>query len=363
MKNLTPEQIIGRLKSDSKYLKTDRKQTRRKLLKEGDFLLRPSNNVNVPDFEMFVMSYIQRNDFQHVLYGISKISGQCLRFEKKQNSRKYHGVRIVDEINYESFSNRFEDEITQEVNSDFNGLIISTQTPDPNLQVFPRAGGTAVALHHFTGLPFVQMHRNAQATKEEAALFANLKHEGIVFLTGHGSENSKKINGVYITADNQEKFDYSYKLNDYRDLILDNSQLKTGDILNIVLWCCKGAHGDFDSTAGNLARSFWEKGISTRILASKSNIGRFDGKLTDEEKQQNGLGFRTKSENDIYMVENLNGTIRLWRVLEKVFFGSTIPDLGSLLIFKQSETQMMPSTETHPVPELTESSQSWSWSL
>lgn len=337
MKCFTPEQIIQCLKSDRKYYDISRDKIRRKLLREGEFLLRPSTSVKAPDFEMFVMSYATKEDYENKLYGISKISGQCFRFDGKNNSTgKFQPLTIVGNINYKCFSARFEEEINKLPDHEFNGLILSTQTPDTNVNFFPRGGGTAIALHHFTGLPFVQMHRNAEPTKEESPIYAKLKNESTVFITGHGNKEAEALKGIYI-APNEGVFDYSFPLGGYRDLLVNNSQLQTGDTLNIVLWCCKGATGIFNSTAAKLAKSFWEKGIGTRILASTENLGRFNGRMTDGEMQERALSFRVKSLEDLHMIECLQGKIRFYQVADPIYFGSTLPDLAAVLVIKRYE--------------------------
>ncbi|MDX1837514.1 hypothetical protein DIZ81_06220 [Legionella taurinensis] len=154
-------------------------------------------------------------------------------------------------------------------------LIISSQTPQRK-EAFPQEGGTALALHTITGLPVIKMHKDSQARAHEKPVFERIGNGSTVYITGHGSLGSDGLSGLYINPHTNAKQKWS--LENFRDLILANSQLQENDSLTIVLWACESGGGGVDSVAAKLALLFQEKGINTRIIASTVEMLRFDGK-------------------------------------------------------------------------------------
>jgi|GEM_PF-6737627 len=176
-----------------------------------------------------------------------------------------------------------------------NGIIISTQTPVPG-QTFPRPGGTASVLNHVTELAVIPMHRDALARDAEKVELGQIHTGGVVYITGHGRSEASSLEGAYTSPDpDVDDMDMQWSLQQYRDLIVDNSTLQAGDQLTIVLWACRSGDGGSESTAAHLAALFGEKGISTRIIASVDLMDRFDGVLTPGEQAGNNLSFRTRS--------------------------------------------------------------------
>ncbi|WP_347252156.1 hypothetical protein [Legionella sp.] len=183
-------------------------------------------------------------------------------------------------------------------------IIISTQTPNPGL-TFPQEGGTAYALQHFTGFDAIGMHLDGKAREEEKIKLAKLKNNGIVFITGHGNTEAETLAGAYRSPALPIPQETQWNLKTYRDLILDNSSLKRGDSLTIVLWSCNsGDHGSA-SSAAQLAKLFQEKGINTRIIASTKQLDRFNGLVYEDEVKMKGLRYRT-APSDIRLFECVN---------------------------------------------------------
>lgn len=154
-------------------------------------------------------------------------------------------------------------------------LIISSQTPQRKM-VFPQEGGTALALHTITGLPVIKMHRDSKARDFEKPVLERIANDSTVYITGHSSLQSETLGGLYRNLHAVEK--KSWTLQNYRDLILSQSQLQENDTLTIVLWACEAGGGGINSVAAKLALLFQEKGINTRIIASTVEMLRFDGK-------------------------------------------------------------------------------------
>lgn len=181
------------------------------------------------------------------------------------------------------------------------GLIISTQSPaeDSNTQ-FPRPGGTAFAIQKITKHPCIKMHRDAKARPLEASLFSKLKHNSIIFITGHGNSASDFLGGVYtrLGAEDDEKNQYlQWSIEDYANLIIENSSLKENDLVTIVLWVCYAGNKGVDSTAVQLGRILRDEGLHVRIIASIAPLSRFDGTYEDDEAESSRLRFRTHQES------------------------------------------------------------------
>ncbi|HHT9950817.1 TPA: hypothetical protein ACT9K3_000641 [Legionella pneumophila] len=176
-----------------------------------------------------------------------------------------------------------------------SGIIISTSTPVPG-STFPRNGGTAIALQRATQLPIVSMHTDAKARPEEISHFKKLSNGSIVYITGQlYKAGSTLIRGVCNESGSTPvgSIDMSWKLEDIRDLILENASLQSGDKLTIVLWMSNAAENSPNSTAVKLARSFREKGIYVTIISSKGVLDRFDGSYGKDEDPSHRLRFRT----------------------------------------------------------------------
>ncbi|KTD47068.1 hypothetical protein Lrub_1990 [Legionella rubrilucens] len=178
-------------------------------------------------------------------------------------------------------------------------LIISSQTPQRR-EAFPQEGGTALALHAITGLPVVKMHKDSKARAHEKPVFERIGNGSTVYITGHSSLGSNGFSGLYINVNTATKQKWS--LENFRDLILADSQLQENDTLTIVLWACEAGGGGVDSVAAKLALLFQEKGIHTRIIASTVEMLRFDGKPEPRENLIND-GTSAFNPDDHYMPE------------------------------------------------------------
>lgn len=175
-----------------------------------------------------------------------------------------------------------------------NGIIISTQSPIEG-NTWPRPGGTAFALAKATEFPVIKMHRNGLPREDEKTILGGLTNGGIVFITGHGSSGGNAFSGLYQSNESSESsVIQNWQLSAYCNLIMNNSSLKEGDSLTLVLWACKAGAGQAESTAAKLLELFLDKGISTRIIASTENLQRFDGTFIADEEDGRKIKFRTK---------------------------------------------------------------------
>lgn len=85
--------------------------------------------------------------------------------------------------------------------------------------------------------------------------------------------------------------DWTYQ--QFRDLILDNSNLKPGDTITVVLWACNAGEGELSSGAAILGRLFREKGINTRIVSSAAPTLRFGGQYEKDTNNDLTMRFAT----------------------------------------------------------------------
>ncbi len=181
-----------------------------------------------------------------------------------------------------------------------SGIIISTQTPEAT-DVFPRSGGTAWALHQATEYPRISMHRNGLAQPLEMLHLKKIKNGSIVYITGHCDSGAEALTGNYISVPQQSEgflipqapIATDWSLETYRDLILNNSSLMPGDILTLVLWACFAGNDGEYSTAAQLGRLFIEEGIRTQIISSAVPMLRFDGAVSADMLQKNGVEFKS----------------------------------------------------------------------
>ncbi len=182
-----------------------------------------------------------------------------------------------------------------------SGLIISTQSPTEDSNTpFPRRGGTAFAIQKITSYPCIKMHRDAKARPLEASLFSKLKHNSIIFITGHGDSGSDFLGGEYTISgsEDHEKNKYlQWSIEEYAKLIVENSSFKENDLVTIVLWACSAGNLGVDSTAVQLGRILRDEGVHVRIIASVSPLSRFDGTYEDDEAETSRLRFRTNQQS------------------------------------------------------------------
>lgn len=176
------------------------------------------------------------------------------------------------------------------------GVVLSSQSPEATT-TFPRRGGTAAGINHVTGFPVIKMHRDAKSRPDEQESFNQIKDGSLVFITGHSNTALDHITGGYVppasTPVQPMSTDWTYK--QFRDLILDNGNLKPGDTITIVLWACNASEGGLSSGAALLGRLFREKQINTRIIGSVATTMRFNGHYALTPKGVHGMEFITEN--------------------------------------------------------------------
>lgn len=176
------------------------------------------------------------------------------------------------------------------------GVVLSSQSPEATT-TFPRRGGTAAGINHVTGFPVIKMHRDAKSRPDEQESFNQIKDGSLVFITGHSNTTLDHITGGYVppasTPVQPMSTDWTYK--QFRDLILDNGNLKPGDTITIVLWACNAGEGGLSSGAALLGRLFREKQINTRIIGSVATTMRFNGHYALTPKGVHGMEFITEN--------------------------------------------------------------------
>lgn len=189
------------------------------------------------------------------------------------------------------------------------GIVLSSQSPE-STTTFPRRGGTAAGINHVTGFPIIKMHRDAKSRPDEQEHFNQIKDGSLVFITGHSNTALDHLTGGYVppasTPVQPMSTDWTYK--QFRDLILDNGNLKPGDTITIVLWACNAGEGGLSSGAALLGRLFREKQINTRIIGSAATTMRFNGHYALTPK--GGLGME-------FITENGSSDIRIFDFTEE----------------------------------------------
>jgi hypothetical protein len=160
-------------------------------------------------------------------------------------------------------------------------MIISAATPAKHLtdSVGLRPGKTGQILQKITGGGFYTLDGSSPVGK----LLDHVSHDSWVIITGHGTYGGgfTKVVGETLRLDdknNTVKIEFS--ANDYVRLIRENSLLRNGDKINIMLFVCNGAKPGKDdeeiSFAEQLANAFAEKGINTHILAVEGSSPRYE---------------------------------------------------------------------------------------
>ncbi|HAT6936688.1 TPA: hypothetical protein JAN57_07040 [Legionella pneumophila] len=176
------------------------------------------------------------------------------------------------------------------------GIVLSSQSPETT-SIFPRRGGTAAGINHVTGFPIIKMHRDAQARPDERKHFNQIKDGSLIFITGHSNTTLDHLTGDYVpplaTPVQPMSTDWTYK--QFRDLILENGNLKAGDTITVVLWACNAGEGGLGSGAALLGRLFREKQINTRIIASAATTMRFDGHYSPTPEGTPAMEFVTEN--------------------------------------------------------------------
>lgn len=176
------------------------------------------------------------------------------------------------------------------------GIVLSSQSPEATTS-FPRRGGTAAGINHVTGFPVIKMHRDAQARPDERKHFNQIKDGSLVFITGHSNTALDHLTGDYVpplaTPVQPMSTDWTYK--QFRDLILQNGNLKASDTITVVLWACNAGEGGLSSGAALLGRLFREKQINTRIIASAATTMRFDGHYSPTSEGVPAMEFITEN--------------------------------------------------------------------
>lgn len=321
MPDSLPQKVVQKIKNHPSYKNINRVQAEACLNAEGDFLLRPSR-LGASLFELFVFSYRFGNENKHCVYGISMISGQCFQFEETSEGQ-VKPVKAVNEIDFDDIYGFFIQQLAHRANKPQKGIIISTQTPDLSSTRFPCRGGTAIAIHHVTGLPLIPMHRNGLPLPDEKRALKRVKHGGIVFITGHGFEESNQITGEYSINQSNQTVQHEFPLASYRDLIVNHSSLQQGDTVRIVLFACQAGLGGEISMASQLGELLLESGINSKILCSVGEIVRFNGQLTAVEQEHHAMRFPSMSPQEIRFIEFTPKKVITNILQSEVYFSST----------------------------------------
>lgn len=195
------------------------------------------------------------------------------------------------------------------------GIVLSSQSPETTT-TFPRRGGTAAGINHVTGFPIIKMHRDAKSRPDELEHFNKIKEGSLVLITGHSDTALDHLTGDYVpplsTSVQPMSTDWTYK--QFRDLILDNGNLKPGDTITIVLWACNAGEGSLGSGAALLGRLFREKQINTRIIGSVASTMRFDGHYSQTSEGNPAMKFVTENgSSDIRIFDFTEEEILEWK--------------------------------------------------
>jgi hypothetical protein len=193
-------------------------------------------------------------------------------------------------------------------------------------------GHTGFAMAKALGAPFVVLRSKENREETNTLIKDHLVDNGLLILTGHGSQDGGAISGNYVT---KEELDAMAAFNtqtergpaDIVSSAMDGG-LKSGNHINILLSICYGAadtQKTGNSFAHKLAREFAKQGISTTIIASDTPVLRFGsekimgGKITFGSaigiNPKNCFVFNTKVaspiENPIIEISSFNHPIQL----------------------------------------------------
>ena len=167
----------------------------------------------------------------------------------------------------------------------------------------PGDGHTGFAMAKALGAPFVVLRTKGNREETNKILKDHLVDNGLLILTGHGSQDGTKIRGNYINrAEQQLAKEATKKLlaqqidrgpADIVSSAMDGG-LKCGNHITILLSICFGAadtKNTGNSFAHKLAREFAKEGISTTIIASDKPVWRFGYEVIKGDK----LTFNSKT--------------------------------------------------------------------
>ena len=197
------------------------------------------------------------------------------------------------------------------------GIVLSTQSPEKNNTEFPRRGGTGAGINKVTNYPVMKMHRDAKPRDDEIDAYKAIENGSIVFITGHSNTGLDNITGDYVpplfSSQPVEPISTEWTYQQFRDLLVDNGNLKPGDHITVVLWACNAGEGDLGSGAALMGRLFREAGIDTTIISSANPTLRFNGKY---KKTADGDVMEFKTENgakDLRIFEFTKEKTVMWR--------------------------------------------------
>jgi hypothetical protein len=193
-------------------------------------------------------------------------------------------------------------------------------------------GHTGFAMAKALGAPFVVVRSKENREETNKILKDHLVDNGLLVLTGHGSQDGRVVSGNYVhkqPAQARALFNEQIKRgpDDIVSSVMDGG-LKSGNHITILLSICYGAvdtQNTGNSFAHKLAREFAKQGISTTIIASDKTVYRFgydvivDDKLTFNGRvgidPQSVFVFKTRveapNEAPQIKVSRFNHTIRL----------------------------------------------------
>ena len=188
-----------------------------------------------------------------------------------------------------------------------SAMIISTQTPiSSSNQNIVVAGSSGRNLQAVTQGGLVSMHRLDDfgnvvlKGNDQTIINNNLRSDGWLIITGHGDEGTLDVGGAYINASEKIQLDVAYKAIHYVDEAMKSNGLKSGDSINVLLYVCCAAEGkgSVPSFAEQVAAEFAQRGINSKIVASKDTVGRIgDNDYTKDDIPGEQFRLRTTNEN------------------------------------------------------------------
>ncbi|MBL7480518.1 hypothetical protein [Legionella bononiensis] len=290
--------------------------------KSVPFIFRKSS---IPGYFAFDIPSEDRQSFTHILVLPPDLDGEEFKLYNYENKNftetgslsryferawdeLHNRMRSADEIRWNQFK------LSNELAHNGTIVVLSTQSLDkkkialtakevqshaqqnPGLQK-SGDGHTGFAMAAVSNAPFAVLR--SQENREEAnnKLKDHIGDNGLIVVTGHGSQVGNAVSGTYINIDFQQETrpDDEKIERSPHDIVSSamESGLKSGNSVTILLCICYGAldsHRNGTSFAHKLVREFAKQGISTTILATDQPFIRFganviiDNKITFNER-------------------------------------------------------------------------------